>query len=151
MDGEVGPSVCYVDKKVFAVNEYAKLAAIQLEGTPHISWEYEDDLSEASSPVATEEFIFMASSYGTVTCFETTSGEVLWTHEFDEGFYSSPILVGENVFLMDHDGVTHVFKVSREFESIADNELGEKSDTIPAFMHGNIYIRGAENLYCIGN
>jgi len=38
-----------------------------------------------------------------------------------------------------------------QFESVADNELGEKSDTIPAFMHSRIYIRGSDHLFCIGS
>ena len=40
----------------YAVNEYAKLAAIKLNGTPGILWESEDDLAEVSSPVATKDF-----------------------------------------------------------------------------------------------
>jgi outer membrane protein assembly factor BamB len=151
MDAEVGPSVAYADGWVYAVNEYAVLAAIKLEGTPHIAWEYEDDLAEASSPVATKDFLFLASSYGTVTCFDAKSGEVHWTHEYDDGFYSSPIVVGDNVYLMDRDGVVHIFKAAAEFESVSDNELSEKADTIPAFMHNRIYIRGEDHLFCIGS
>ncbi len=151
MDAEVGPSVAYADGWVYAVNEYAILAAIKLEGTPHIAWEYEDDLAEASSPVATNDFLFLGSSYGTVTCFDAKSGEVYWTHEFDEGFYSSPVLVDDKVYLMDRDGVVHIFKAAAEFELIAANELGEKADTIPAFMHNRIYIRGEDHLFCIGS
>ncbi len=151
MDAEVGPSVAYADGWVYAANEYAQLAAIKLEGTAHIAWEYEDDLPEASSPVATPSFLVMASSYGTVSCFDAKSGDVYWTQEFDEGFYSSPIVVGENVFVMDRDGVMHIFELSKEFTAVAANELGERSDTVPAFMHGRIYIRGEEHLFCIGN
>lgn len=150
MDAEVGPSVAYADGIVYAVNEYARLAAIKLEGTPHIAWEYEDDLPEASSPVIANGLLFMASSYGTVTCFDAQSGEVQWSHEFDEGFYSSPIAAGGNIYLMDHDGVVHVFAAASEFTPIADNPLGEKADTVPAFMNGRIYIRGHNNLFCIG-
>ncbi|MBN1479420.1 PQQ-binding-like beta-propeller repeat protein [candidate division KSB1 bacterium] len=150
MDAEVGPSVAYADGWIYAVNEYAVLAGIKLEGTPQTVWEYEDDLSEASSPVATKDFLFLASSYGTVTCFDAKSGEVYWMHEYDEGFYSSPIVVGDKVFVMDRDGVVHIFKAAKEFEAVADNELGEKSDTIPAFMHNRIYIRGEDHLFCIG-
>ena len=41
MMGEVAPSLAYTDGIVFAVNEYARLAAIKLEGTPEILWESE--------------------------------------------------------------------------------------------------------------
>jgi hypothetical protein len=34
---------------------------------------------------------------------------------------------------------------------ISENELGETYGTSPAFAEGRIYIRGNENLYCIGN
>ena len=150
MDGEVGPSLAYADGFVYAVNEYARLAAIKLQGTPHIAWEYEDDLAEASSPTVFNGLLFMASSYGMLTCFDATSGEVQWSHEFSKGFYSSPIAAAGNVYLIDHGGMTHVFKADSQFTAIADNPLGEKSDAIPAFMHGRIYIRGEKNLYCIG-
>jgi hypothetical protein len=33
---------------------------------------------------------------------------------------------------------------------IAENELGETAGTTPAFADGRIYIRGENNLYCIG-
>lgn len=150
MDGEVAPSPAYAAGRVFVVNEYARLAAIQIDGEAKKIWEYEDDLSEVSSPLATDSLLIMASSYGSVTCLNAATGAKLWNHEFEKGFYSSPILVGDLVYLMDVNGVTHIFKAAATFESVTANELGEKAMTIPAFMPGRIYIRGVENLYCIG-
>ena len=149
MLGEIAPSPAYADGIVYAVNDYARLAAIQVGETPEIVWEYIDDLSEVSSPLATEDLVFMAASYGTLTCFESKTGSQLWIEEFDEGFYSSPILVGEFVYLMDMEGIMHIFKADKEYRLINRNELGERAVTIPAFMHGRIYIRGMKNLYCI--
>jgi len=149
MQGEIAPSPAYSDGMVFAVNEYARLAAIRLGPIPEIAWEDIDDLSEVSSPVAAHGLLFMAASYGTVTCFDAVTGERHWLQEFDEGFYSSPILVGDRVYLMDMAGVTHIFKADAEFQSLGRNELGEAAMTIPAFMHNRIYIRGDKHLYCI--
>jgi outer membrane protein assembly factor BamB len=151
MYGEVGPSPAYSDNIVFAVNDLAILAAIKPDDDPAIIWEYDEDLPEASSPVATSEFLFLASGIGTVSCFDAKTGEQYWLHEFDHGFFSSPIVVGDRVYLMDNKGVTHIFKASGEFELISEPALGENAVTIPAFMPGRIYIRGDENLYCIGN
>ena len=151
MYGEVGPSPAYSDQLVFAVNDLAILAAIKPGDEPEIVWEYDEDLSEASSPVATSDFLFLASGVGTVSCFDTKTGEQYWLHEFDHGFYSSPILVGDLVYLMDKKGVTHIFKADRQFELIGEPALGEDAVTIPAFMPGRIYIRGDKNLFCIGN
>ena len=150
MQGEIAPSLAYADNMVYAVNDYARLAAIALGETPEVAWEYIDDLSEVSSPLATKDLVIMAASYGTVTCLESKTGERLWTHEFSEGFYSSPILVGDSVYLMDMSGITYVFKTEKEFRLISQNVLGESVVTVPAFMHNRIYIRGENNLFCIG-
>jgi outer membrane protein assembly factor BamB len=148
--GEVGPSPSYAAGRVFAVNQFAILAAIDIEKGA-ILWEAYEDLPDASSPLATDRYLIVPTSYGVVTCFNAGTGEVLWTHEFDNGFYSSPILVGDKVYLMDRSGVMHIFMATEEFQLVEEAELGERSDSTPAFMDGLIYIRGIENLYCIGN
>ncbi|UCE06087.1 MAG: PQQ-binding-like beta-propeller repeat protein [bacterium] len=150
MSGEVAPSLAYADGIVFAVNEYAKLAALKLGGTPEQIWEVDYDLSEISSPLAVEDYVFVAASYGTVSCFDSKTGERYWYQDFPDGFYSSPILVGDSVYLMDITGTMYIFKAEKEFNLVNKCELGENAVTIPAFMHGRIYIRGFENLYCIG-
>jgi outer membrane protein assembly factor BamB len=150
MLGEIAPSPAYADGMVFVVNDYARLAAIKLGAEAELVWEYIDDLSEVSSPLATKDFVFMAASYGTVTCLDSKTGERLWLEDFDEGFYSSPMLVGDLVYVMDVEGVMSIFKADKEFQLIGQNALGENAVSIPAFMHDRIYIRGMENLYCIG-
>ena len=150
MLGEVAPSPAYADGFVYAVNEYARLAAIKLGETPEIAWEYDDDLSEVSSPLATKDFVIVAASWGTVSCFDSKSGERYWFHDFDEGFYSSPILVGDSVYIMDMAGVMYILKADKEFQLINQCALGERAVTVPAFMHDKIYIRGVKHLFCIG-
>jgi outer membrane protein assembly factor BamB len=150
MQGEIAPSPAYADGMVYVVNDYARLAAIKLQDTPVVAWEYIDDLSEVSSPLATKNLVIMAASYGSVTCFDSKTGERYWIHDFDEGFYSSPILVGESVYLIDMLGSMYVFKADKEFQLISRSELGENAVTIPAFKQDRIYIRGAKHLFCIG-
>ena len=150
MMGDVAPSLAYADGIVFAVNEYARLAAIKFEGTPEILWDFDYDLSEVASPLATKDFVFVAASYGTISCFDSKTGERYWFQDFKDGFYSSPILVGDNVYLMDMMGVMYIFKAEKEFNLVNKCELGEEAVTIPVFMHDRIYIRGLRNLYCIG-
>jgi len=151
MYGEVGPSPAYSGNLVFAVNDLAVLAAIKPGSKPEIVWEYDEDLPEASSPVATSEYLFVASGYGPVSCYDVNTGEQYWLHEFENGFYSSPIVVGDMVYVIDKKGITHIFKADKQFELISEAALGEKAVTIPAFMPGRIYIRGEKHLYCIGS
>jgi len=150
MAGEVAASLAYSDGIVFAANENAILAAIQLGDTPEIIWEYEDDLPDASSPLATKEYLIMPSGYGIVTCLDSKTGSVYWIHEFDEGFYSSPILVGDNVYLMDLNGDMQIFKADKTFSLLNTAKLGEESSAIPVYADKKIFIRGSNNLYCVG-
>lgn len=151
MGGEVGPSVGVNSKLVFAANEFAKLVAIK-PGTPaEIQWEDNQYLPEVSSPVATEELVFIATTFGAVAAYDANNGTLAWDHDFDYGFYSSPMLVGDKIYLIDQAGVMMIFKADRTFSLVAESPLGEKAVCTPAFSEKRIYIRGLENLYCIGN
>ncbi len=147
--GEVGPSVGYDNGIVFATNEYATLAAIRIGEPPEIIWETDYYLSDVPSPVASNGLLFLATSYGAVVCHDANTGDMYWEHEFDNGFYSSPVLVDGKIYLMDMDGIMHIFKADKEYIPIADNPLGENAMTTPAFKDGKIFIRGNDNLYCI--
>lgn len=148
--GEVGPSVAYGNGIVYALNEYASLVAIKAGENPEVLWEAYDYLSDVPSPIVYEDMLFIVTSYGAVVCYNATSGEIIWEQEFDNGFYSSPILVDGKIYLLDREGVMHIFKAEKQYVSIATSSLGEKSDTSPAFADGKVYIRGEKNLYCIG-
>jgi len=148
--GEVGPSVAYANGIVFALNEYASLVAIKPGDKPEILWEAYDYLSDVPSPIAYNDLLFVVTSYGAVACYDAKAGEILWEKEFDGGFYASPILVDGKVYLMDRNGVMHIFKAEKEYVELATSSLGEKSDASPAFADGRVYIRADKNLYCIG-
>jgi outer membrane protein assembly factor BamB len=148
--GEVGPSLTYADGIVFATNEYASLVAIKLGETPIKLWEQFDYLSDVPSPVATDKYLFLATSYGVVVCHDAKTGAVLWEKEFDNGFYSSPILVEDKIYLIDVQGIMRIFKADKEYVSLGEPKLGEKVVSTPAFANGRIYIRADKNLYCIG-
>ncbi|MDE5416468.1 PQQ-binding-like beta-propeller repeat protein [Labilibaculum sp. DW002] len=148
--GEVGPSVAFANGIVYALNEYASLVAIKTGEKPEVLWEAYDYLSDVPSPIAYKDMLFIVTSYGAVACYNATSGEILWEQEFDNGFYSSPILVDGKIYLLDREGVMHIFKADKQYASVATSSLGEKSDTSPAFADGRVYIRGEKNLYCIG-
>ncbi len=148
--GEIGPSVAYADGIVFATNEYASLVAIKAGAQPEKLWEQYDYLSDVPSPVATDKYLFLATSYGVVVCHDAKTGELLWEQEFQEGFYSSPILVDNKIYLIDKKGVTHIFKPDKEYVSIGKASLGEGVVSTPGFADGRIYIRTDKNLYCIG-
>ena len=148
--GEVGPSPAYANGMVFSVNDYSKLAAIKLGDEPKVIWESTDFLSDVPSPVATDKYLFLSTSYGTVVCYDTQTGTKYWDKDLGNSVYSSPIIAEGKLFVLDRTGIMHIIKVDKTYASLGEPKLGEKSDCTPAFVNGRIYIRGEKNLYCIG-
>ncbi len=152
MKGEVAPSAAFAGGRIFMTNKDAGVLVSILPGTnPKTEWKFEDDLPDTSSPVATEQFVIVASPSGALTCLDAKTGKKLWLKEFeDEGFYSSPVVVDDRVYLVNRAGVTLVFKLGLKYEELARNPLGEKSDCTPAIPQGRVYLRSTKFLYCMG-
>jgi outer membrane protein assembly factor BamB len=150
MYGEVGPSAVYDNGKVFAVNEYARLVAIDLKDPGKIFWESDELLSDVPSPIAANGYVIVPASYGAIGCFNAENGEFVWDAEIYNNVYSSPMLVGENIYLIDTKGNTHIFKLGNAYEEVATCPLGEDVYCTPAFVEGQIIIRTNKHLYCIG-
>ncbi len=150
MMGEVGASVAYGDGLVFATNEYARLVAVEPKPDAEFTWEDNEYLAEASSPVAYNGLLYTATSYGVLVCYDTKTGEKKFEKEFNEGFYSSPMIADGKLYILDMGGVTHILKADGSGTIIAEPELGEGGFAVPALADGVIYIRGKEHLYCIG-
>jgi len=151
MAGEVAPSVCYGDGLVFAGQDNAKLVAIQPGSPAKIVWETDEYLPEVSSPVTSDGLLFICTSSGTLACYDAKTGKKQWENDFGKGFYSSPVVADGKLYAMDLGGKMHILKVSREKKILGEPTLGEKTFATPAFTDGHIILRGANNLYCIGD
>jgi len=147
--GDVAPSLALNSKMVYAVTDYARLAAIKPGPGPSIVWEDNMFTSDVSSPVATENYLFIATGNGDVACYDAIAGDTLWTHYFMDQFYASPVVAEEKVYILDRSGVMHIVKAGPKFEIIAEPALGEPSDCTPAFSDKNIYLRSRNNIFCI--
>ena len=151
LSGEVAPSPAYAAGMVFVGNQYATGAGIRIaSGQPELVWKWEENLPDTASPLATSNYVFFATSGGTLTCLDAQKGTVVWAQDLGTGFYASPILVGNAVYALDREGVMHIVAAAPEYKLLGQCALGEKADATPAFVDGRIYIRGAEHLFCIG-
>ena len=83
----------------------------------------------------------------------------MWKQRLKGPVSSSPILAGGNIYIANQAGVHYVFKPNpKEFQPVAENQLGESHFATPAFCDNKIYARVAtgsrknrkEYLYCIG-
>ncbi|HNY01776.1 MAG TPA: PQQ-binding-like beta-propeller repeat protein, partial [Bacteroidales bacterium] len=151
ISGEVGPSPAFAAGMVFSVNEYSKLAAIRTSPTPSVAWEDDEYLSDVPSPVASGGMLFLVTSYGVVVCYDAATGQKNWVKELERSVYASPMIADGKLYVLDKQGLMHIFSAEKTMTPLGDSPLGEGSVCTPAFADGRIFIRGNSNLYCIGN
>lgn len=124
--------------------------------TEHIAWHLphsENGAKGASyvpSPVAANGHFFVVSDKGFLNCIDAKTGKRLWMNKLGRRHSASGILVAGNLYFTDDDGITYVVKASPTFEVVAKNPLGEECYASPAVAKGDLFIRSAGSLFCIG-
>jgi outer membrane protein assembly factor BamB len=151
VSGDVATSPAVNSKMVYVVADYYNIVALKPGKAGSTVWQDNMFTPDVSSPVTTDEFLFLSTGNGDVACYNAEKGDTLWSHYFEEPFYASPIIAGGNVYFLDRSGVMHIVKAGKDFEHISDSPVGERTDCTPAFSEKMIFIRTKDNLYCIGN
>jgi outer membrane protein assembly factor BamB len=149
VSGDVVPALAVNSKMVYTVTDYYKLIALKPGKDGAKVWDDNTYTPDVSSPVANNTYLFVTTGYGDVACYNSETGDTLWTHYFDNPFYASPIICDEKVWMLDRTGIMHIVEASGKLRIISNSPLGENADCTPAFSEKKIYIRGKVNLYCI--
>lgn len=157
LSGDVAPSPVYAAGKVFVTMEADGLFAIATNGTgdvtdTHIRWaNTEESYPDIISPLATDRYVVLLSSYGQLACFDADTGERLWTHDYGQNFYASPLLLADGqVLLVSAGGEMFVVRLGKTFEQVGSASLGEGVSATPLPGGEHIFIRGERHLFCIG-
>lgn len=106
-------------------------------------------LPDVASPVVVNGLLFMATGAGQLVCVDATTGKEVWTHKSPR-CYASLVASGDRVYALGRDGTMLIIAAERAYRIIATCPLGEGSDATPALGDGRIYIRGRNNLWCLG-
>ncbi len=153
--GDIAATPIYAGGLVYVMEPYSKTVAIRPGGQgnvteTHIAWTNELGGPDICSPVSDGEVFFNLAD-GYLTCLNVADGKMLWEQDLRAYFMASPSLVGDKLYLLDQDGTMHIAEYKPEYKELTKCKLGEKCHASPAFVDGRIYIRGKENLYCIGS
>jgi hypothetical protein len=60
-----------------------------------------------------------------------------------------PIASGDQVLLLDESGSAAIIKAGSTFEVVGAGKLDDVFWASPAFAGGDLYLRGADYLYCV--
>jgi outer membrane protein assembly factor BamB len=120
----------------------------------HIHWhESKTTAKKASyvpSPLAVGKHFYMISDHGWLSCFDAQTGTRSFMEQLGGHHSASPILADGHVYLTDDRGMTYVLKGTGAFDVVSRNPLGDDCYSSPAVSQGQLFIRTAHHLYCIG-
>lgn len=155
LGGDIAPSPIYAGGLVLAIEPYAQVVAVKPTGQgnvtkTHVAWRMEEGGPDICSPVSDGTYVYLLESADLLICCKLETGEKLYEQKIKSDFRASPSLVGDKLYILDMKGAMHIGQTGPEYKELGKCELGEECYASPAFADGRIYIRGIENLYCIG-
>lgn len=155
LEGDVVPSPVYAGGLVFAVMETAGLTAVRPDGSgdvsgTHVAWKADGGFPSICSPVASGDLLFLVTSSGIMTCWDTAAGTLVWEQDLEISVVASPTLVGRNIYVIGEDGQGRVLEAATQYREVARPELDGTCKASPAFVGGRVYVRTDAALFCIG-
>ena len=116
----------------------------------HVSWKSKKVSAFLPSPLLYEGLIYVPADREFVTCVDAKTGKQVWKERVGRDFYACPVAAAGRVYFTAREGVVKVVRTGREFEVLAENDMGEPIVASPAISSGQIFLRGEKNLFCIG-
>jgi len=100
------------------------------------------------------DLVYYQDAGGKVYCVELQSGKVLWEQKLpgNARTWGSLLLSGDHIYTLSQSGETVVFKIGAngDYEQVAHNTVGEKTNSSIAVSEGQLFIRTWKGLWCIG-
>lgn len=125
-----------------------------ITGTSHVAWTYNKGTAYVPSPILYGDYLYLVTDRGLLTCLDAKTGKV----EYEGArvpkptiFMASPVAYEGKILLTSEEGDTYLLKAGPKHEVLRTNSLGENVYASPAIADGKIFIRGEQNLYCIGD
>jgi outer membrane protein assembly factor BamB len=101
--------------------------------------------------LASGDYLYAVNDKGFASCHLAKTGAEVWKNRLGGDMSASPVLIDGKVYAANEDGKVYVFEATpTAFKLLATNSLGEGVKSTPAVANNRLYIRGEDNLFCIG-
>ena len=117
---------------------------------PALAWTYDRDTPYVPSPLLYRGSVyFLKVNSGILTKLDAKTGAVQFTERLAgvPNVYASPVAADGRIYVVGREGTTAVLEHGPALKVLATNTLDEATDTTPALVDGEIYLRGAKSLY----
>ncbi len=144
------------DNIIYAPTRVKPLLALRAGGrgditNTHVLWSTVNG-PDVPTPVTDGKYFYIINDRGIVWCLDARTGaEIYGQQRLKPGVYSgSPVLADGKIYITNEEGLTSVVKAGPKFEVLAENPLNDYCLSSPAISDGQIFIRTATHLYCVG-
>ena len=146
----VSDGVIYTPTRVRPLQAFRAGGHGDITGT-HLLWAFQNG-PDVPTPVTDGTYFYTVNDRGIAWCLDAKTGKEIWgPQRIHKATYSaSPVLADGKIYITDEDGVTSVFKAGPKFELVAENNLDDYTLSSIAISGGQLFIRTAQNLYCVG-
>jgi len=141
---------------IYAPTRVRPLLALKAGGrgditSSHLIWSTVNG-PDVPTPVTDGKYFYIVNDRGIVWCLDAKTGQEIYGQQrLKPGTYSaSPVLADDKMYVTNEDGLTSVIKAGPRFEVIAENPLNDYTLSSTAISDGQIFIRTAQQLFCIG-
>jgi outer membrane protein assembly factor BamB len=155
------PSPVAADGTVYCMSGYMKSVAVavpldsvgDVSAGDRLAWRYPRGTPYVPSPLLINDRLVFTETNGTIlTILDRNTGKAILDRQRlpgVESFYASPAAAAGRIYLVDRAGTTLVLKRSDKLEVLAINRLGDSVDASPVLIGKQLFLRGANTLYCI--
>ena len=144
----------YGEGLVFITNGMGSMVAVRPDGKgdvtgTHIAWSDRKGVAKKASQLMVDGLFYMISDDGIVSCREPKSGELLWQKRAGSDYAASPIYASGRIYLFSAEGKILTIQPGREYEPLAETELGDGFMASPAVVDNELILRSKSHLYCV--
>ncbi len=130
------------------------LLAVSLDKSGSILWEYNRDTPYVPTPALYGGILYFVK-YNTnmITALDARTGSPHYARERLDGIsgiYASPAAAAGRIYFAGRNGTTVVVEHGANFNVLTVNKLPDKFDASPAIAGDELFLRGHEWLWCVG-
>jgi outer membrane protein assembly factor BamB len=117
--------------------------------TSNVVWKHARGGAYVPTGVAYRNRLYALADGGVISCFNLGSGEEIWRERLRGTFTASLVAGDGRIYAVNEYGMVYVMAASDNYQSLATNDMQERTLATPAIAAGDLFLRTESQLYCV--